>query len=100
MDRRQLLRGAAVVAAGTAITEALPTVANASPGTADLIIHNGRVLILDKHFRTAEAVAIRGGRVLAVGSGRDIRRYQAPRQNCSTRAAARCFQASTTHTTT
>ncbi|WP_067456248.1 amidohydrolase [Actinomadura macra] len=80
MDRRQVLRGAAAVTAGTAATGMLST-ATAHAGTshtngnADLVINNGRVLVLDKHFRKAEAVAIRDGRVLAVGSARDMKRY-------------------------
>ncbi|MCP9972170.1 amidohydrolase [Actinomadura madurae] len=55
--------------------------AHASPsrGPADLIIHNGRVLLLDKHFRKAQAVAIRGGRILAVGSEREIDRFKGRR---------------------
>jgi predicted amidohydrolase YtcJ len=47
---------------------------HANGGSADLVIHNGRVLVLDERFHTAEAVAIRGGRVLAVGRERDIGR--------------------------
>ncbi|GAA4735514.1 amidohydrolase [Phytohabitans rumicis] len=75
LDRRQLLRGAAAVAAGTVAAGALPAGAAYAHGTsADLVIHNGRVLVLDERFRTAEAVAIRGGRVLAVGRARDVRR--------------------------
>ncbi|GAA4224006.1 amidohydrolase [Actinomadura meridiana] len=46
---------------------------------ADLVIHNGRVLVLDEHFRTADAIAVRDGRVLAVGSDRDVRRHAGPR---------------------
>ncbi|TDD79764.1 amidohydrolase [Actinomadura rubrisoli] len=79
MNRRQVLRGAAAVTAGTAATGMLSTGAahaeGGGHGDADLVIHNGRVLVLDKHFRKAEAVAIRDGRVLAVGSARDMRRY-------------------------
>ncbi|MFI0485340.1 amidohydrolase [Actinomadura sp. 9N215] len=91
MDRRQVLRGAAAVTAGTATAGMLPAAtahADPAPGTAggtgrhrdaDLIIHNGRVLVLDKHFRKAEAVAIRDGRILAVGSARDVQRYKGRR---------------------
>ncbi|QXJ24281.1 amidohydrolase [Actinomadura graeca] len=84
MDRRQVLRGAAAVTAGTAATGMLPAgTAHAGTGhgdgNADLIIDNGRVLVLDGHFRKAEAVAIRDGRVLAVGRSRDMRRYTGSR---------------------
>ncbi|WP_158581557.1 amidohydrolase [Actinomadura spongiicola] len=44
-------------------------------GDADLVVHHGRVLVLDEHFREAEAVAIRDGRVLAVGTARDMLRH-------------------------
>ncbi|WP_242904901.1 amidohydrolase [Actinomadura terrae] len=80
IHRRQVLHGAAAVAAGTAAAGALPAAAHADAdaergGDADLVIHNGHVLVLDEHFRKAEAVAIRGGRILAVGRARDMRRY-------------------------
>jgi predicted amidohydrolase YtcJ len=74
-NRRQVLRGAAAAAAGVATAGVLPAgTAQAHRGHADLIIHNGRVLVLDKHFRSAEAVAVRGGRVLAIGRSRHLRR--------------------------
>ncbi|TYB42192.1 amidohydrolase [Actinomadura chibensis] len=81
MDRRQVLRGAAAVTAGTAATGMLPAVSARADGggDADLVIHNGRVLVLDKHFRKAEAVAVRDGRVLAVGTARDMRRHTGKR---------------------
>lgn len=41
-------------------------------GTADLIIHNARITTLDPSNPSAEAVAIRDGRILAVGPDRDI----------------------------
>ncbi|MEH1128891.1 amidohydrolase [Micromonospora sp. CPCC 206061] len=73
-DRRQVLRAAAVAAAGTAGIGALPPAASAHGRDADLVIHNGQILVLDHAFRRAEAVAIGGGRVLAVGRARDVRR--------------------------
>jgi predicted amidohydrolase YtcJ len=74
-NRRQVLRGAAAAAAGVTTAGALPAgAAQAHRGSADLIVHNGRVLVMDRHFRSAEAVAVRDGRVIAVGRNRDIRR--------------------------
>lgn len=74
LNRRQMLGGlyacTAVAASGWLPEQA----AYAADGEADLVIRNGRVLILDRGFRQAEAIAIRGGRVLAVGADRDIRR--------------------------
>jgi hypothetical protein len=39
---------------------------------ADLIVHNGKVLTVDAKFSTAEAVAVRGGKVVAVGTSADV----------------------------
>ncbi|MBY0459050.1 MAG: amidohydrolase [Gemmataceae bacterium] len=39
---------------------------------ADLIVHNGKVLTVDAKFATAEAVAVRGGKVVAVGFSADV----------------------------
>lgn len=41
---------------------------------ADLILHGGRVLTVDAGFTTAEAVAVRDGRILATGTDREVRR--------------------------
>lgn len=46
---------------------------------ADLILHGGAVWTLNPVQPTAEAVAIRGERILAVGSNREIRRMIGPR---------------------
>jgi len=50
----------------------------AGPGTApaaDLILHNGRVLVADEAFTVAQALAVRDGRVLAVGRDADVLRH-------------------------
>lgn len=69
IGRRGVLRGA--FAAGAMGVLSAPA-AQASPSAADLVIRNGRVLVLDRGFRVAEALAVRGGRVVAVGRDRDI----------------------------
>lgn len=46
--------------------------------TADLVIVNGRVLTADSRVPDAEAVAIRGNVILAVGSQRKISRHIDP----------------------
>ena len=43
---------------------------------ADLILHHGRVLTVDAKFTVAEAVAIKAGRVIAVGTSADLLRTQ------------------------
>jgi predicted amidohydrolase YtcJ len=37
-----------------------------------LIVHNGRVVVMDRRMRIAQAVAIRGGVVIGVGNDRDM----------------------------
>ena len=40
--------------------------------TADTVLHNGKVLTVDSNFSTAEAVAVRGNRIIAVGTDDDV----------------------------
>ncbi|SFQ35665.1 hypothetical protein SAMN04489713_12855 [Actinomadura madurae] len=78
LGRRRFLQGSAAAAAGLALTEAAAPGAAADTGRggpADLIIHNGTVLVLDGRFRTAGAVAIRDGVVIGVGRDGDMRRF-------------------------
>lgn len=44
----------------------------------DLVLHGGTVITLDGASRTAEAVAVRNGRIVAVGAAPDVRREAAP----------------------
>jgi hypothetical protein len=44
----------------------------------DLVLFNGQVLTVDEQFTIAEAVAVRDGRVLAVGSNAEVRRLAGP----------------------
>ena len=48
------------------------------PRAADLVIRHAKVITVDRDFRIAEAVAIRGDRVLAVGSNAEIARLTGP----------------------
>ncbi|MYS82643.1 hypothetical protein [Embleya scabrispora] len=43
------------------------------PVCADLVLINGRVLTVDAAFTVAEALAVRAGRIVAVGSDAEIR---------------------------
>lgn len=45
---------------------------------ADLILHSGKILTVDATFRIAEALAIRTGRIVAVGSDREILTLRGP----------------------
>ena len=44
----------------------------------DLILHHGRIVTVDDHFSIREAIAIRQGRVLQVGTDRAILRLKGP----------------------
>lgn len=48
------------------------------PSSPDLILHNGRIITVDRDFRIAEAAAIAGGRFIAVGESRDILKAAGP----------------------
>lgn len=39
---------------------------------ADLIFHNGRILTVDAKFSVAQAIAIKNGRITAIGSDKDV----------------------------
>ncbi len=47
-------------------------------GTADLILTNGKIVTVDERFQIAQAVAVRGERILAVGSNQEITRLAGP----------------------
>jgi hypothetical protein len=51
---------------------------SASPGLADLIIHHAKVITVDARFSIKEALAIRGGRIAALGDDADILRWKGP----------------------
>src|SRR5262245_12498942 len=48
------------------------------PITTDLVIRHAKVITVARNSRIAQAVAIRGDRVLAVGSGAEIARFNGP----------------------
>ena len=45
----------------------------AVPAPADLVLRNGKIITVDRDFSVKQAVAIRDGRFVAVGSDRDVR---------------------------
>jgi predicted amidohydrolase YtcJ len=57
------------------------TLTAASPAwsqIADTILVNGKILTVDRQFSTREAIAIRGGKITAVGSNSDVRKQAGP----------------------
>jgi predicted amidohydrolase YtcJ len=68
------IRLALVVAAVTAVWS---TVALAQTA-ADLVLLNGKVVTVDDRFTIAEAIAVKGERIVAVGSNADIEKLKGP----------------------
>src|SRR3954447_5313721 len=56
----------------------LAAVLVAAPEPTDLIVHHARVITVDAKFSVAEAVAVRGGRVVAVGADADVLAHRGP----------------------
>ena len=50
----------------------------ASARQADIIFFNGKIITVDERFTIAQAVAIRGDRIVAVGTSQDITRLAGP----------------------
>ena len=61
-----------IVAAGISLAASL-----ALAGEADLLLVNGKIVTVDDQFRIAQAVAIKGGRIVAVGKTADVRKETA-----------------------
>jgi predicted amidohydrolase YtcJ len=64
----------------TLIVLGLSSILQQPPGVvpADLVLTNGRVLTVETDMPEAQAIAITGGRIAALGSSADIRRYVGP----------------------
>ena len=73
---RQTLR-LAVVGLLVAGAGALATV-RAQQGAPDLVLSNGKIITVDERFSIAQAVAIAGDRIVAVGTNQDIGRMAGP----------------------
>lgn len=71
------MRAAALAAAALA-TVLAPAGARAQQGPPDLVLHHGRILTVDATDRVAEAIAIRGDRIVAVGSDAEVLRLAGP----------------------
>lgn len=53
--------------------------AGEGPEPADLIVHNAKIVTVDANFRIAEALAVRGDKIVAVGSEKDVLRLKGPK---------------------
>jgi predicted amidohydrolase YtcJ len=64
-----------ILSAALLLLAACSTTPSAPPGPADTIIHHAKVITVDKEFSIAEAIAIKDGRIVAIGSDEDIFRW-------------------------
>src|SRR5262245_42742883 len=51
----------------------------AAQGPADIVLHNGKILTVDANFSTAQAVAIQGRRITAVGTNAEVLKLAGPK---------------------
>ena len=66
----------------------------------DLILHNARVYTVDANRSTAEAIAVRGNRIVRVGGNRDLLALRGPSTRVIDARAARLCRVCTTRTPT
>src|SRR5690349_5529802 len=57
---------------------ALSACTSLSPPSADTVYLNGKVITADKSFSIAQAVAVKDGRFVGVGTSDEMRRYVTP----------------------
>ena len=79
--RREFLKAAAGASLGTVMpvqaqAQALPASPVARP--ADLVLKNGKIITVDKGFTIAQAIAIAGERIMAVGPDAEMAAHTAP----------------------
>ena len=74
---RYAFAGAAAALTLIAGTATSPSVL-AQPSAADSIFTNGKIVTVDEQFRIAEAVAVRGDRIVAVGTAAEIGALRGP----------------------
>jgi predicted amidohydrolase YtcJ len=77
ISRRKFIGTSAAAPIGLAAF-ASPAMANEALGKADLIVTGGHVITMDPTQPTAEAIAVRGKHILAVGSASDIKDLAGP----------------------
>ena len=78
MRRRIAIPLVAGVAAIVGVTGALRAQGSDVASPADLVLSNGKIVTVDERFTIAQAVAVRGQRVVAVGTNQEIGRLAGP----------------------
>ncbi len=73
------MKFAHAICTGLLAAAALAAARPAWPQNADTILVNGKILTVDKNFSTREAMAVRDGKISAVGSNAEVRKQAGPR---------------------
>jgi len=81
ITRRSFLGSSAAVPLGLGFAGNAPAQQGSLSGAANMIVTGANILTMDWDFPTAEAIAVRGSRILAIGSNEDILHFA----NASTR---------------
>jgi predicted amidohydrolase YtcJ len=68
-----------VLAVMNAAVSSAPRAADEPQGPADLIVHHAKVVTVDAKFRIAQAVAVKDGRILAVGENEAMLKLKGPK---------------------
>ena len=74
--RRNFIAATGAVSAAAWLRK--PTRANAADATADVLIENAKVVTLDPKLPNADAIAVSGTKIAAVGSRSDVERLRGP----------------------
>ncbi|HEX3486165.1 MAG TPA: amidohydrolase [Micropepsaceae bacterium] len=67
-----------IAAAMVVMLSAAPATLHAQAVAPDIILSNGKIITVDNRFSIAQAVAVKGDRIVAVGSNQDINRLAGP----------------------
>jgi predicted amidohydrolase YtcJ len=67
-----------ILSISVAITFAGATALHAQQAAPDLVLSNGKIITVDERFTVAQAVAIRGDRIVAVGTNQEIAQLAGP----------------------
>lgn len=75
---RFFLLGVLLVASIAVSSQRLSAQAGGASQSASLVLHNGKVITVDANFSMAQAVAVRGNKIIAVGGNADVLKLAGP----------------------
>src|SRR5690242_2242557 len=78
MHRRNTIRRGTIIFVLLLWIAGANSIAHAQQQAADLVLSNGKIITVDERFTIAQAVAIKAGRIIAVGSNQEIARFAGP----------------------